>query len=284
MRPLDNIIKDYLNENITKIAKELDGVDIISIVSLILPGVDAVVRDAIEISKTSEERVAVILQTDGGVVEVVESIVNVIRTFYKEVVVIVPDQAMSAGTVLALGADRIMMDYFSKLGPIDPQIVKDGKLVPALSYLKQYEKLNEKSRKSAITTAEYAMLQQLDVGELYQFEQARELSVELLIKWLSQYKFKDWRITESSKVKVTEKIKQERAREIAKLLNDPERWHSHGRGINIATLREELKLRIEDYSENQKLANYIKKYFNLLMDYVSREQKSIFVHTEKYFT
>ena len=28
------------------------------------------------------------------------------------------------------------------------------------------------------------------LGELYQFEQARELSVELLINWLSRYKFK----------------------------------------------------------------------------------------------
>ena len=92
---------------------------------------------------------------------------------------------MSAGTVFALSADRIMMDYFSRLGPIDPQIVKDDKLVPAHAYLNQYTKLNEKVEKGQLTTAEYAMLGKLDLGELYQFEQASELSIELLVEWLS---------------------------------------------------------------------------------------------------
>ena len=47
--------------------------------------------------------------------------------------VIVPDGAMSAGTIFALSADRIMMDYFSCLGPIDPQIEKDDN-----SYVRSY--------------------------------------------------------------------------------------------------------------------------------------------------
>ncbi len=34
------------------------------------------------------------------------------------------------------------------------------------------------------------MLNKLDLGELYQFEQARESSIDLLIKWLTQYTFK----------------------------------------------------------------------------------------------
>ena len=175
------------------------------------------------------------------------------------------------------------MDYFSRLGPIDPQIVKDGKLVPALAYLNQYQKLNEKAAQGNLTTAEYAMLGKLDLGELYQFEQARELSVELLIKWLSQYKFKDWKKTETRKIPVTKDLKQERAKEIAKILNDPDRWHSHGRGIDISTLRNELKLKIEDYSEDENLSKSIRNYFNLLVDYLSREKLVSFVHTEEYF-
>ena len=77
------------------------------------------------------------------------------------------------------------MDHLSCLGPIDPQIERDDKLVPALSYLNQFERLNAKAAQGQLTTAEYALLDKLDLGELYQFEQARELSVELLIKWLS---------------------------------------------------------------------------------------------------
>lgn len=283
MRPLDDYIKTKLDKYITDIGVQLDNADTISIVSPIVPGIDVTIRDAIEMNKTPKDKVAIILQTPGGVVEVVERIVGVIRNFYKEVIVVVPDQAMSAGTVLALSADKIMMDYFSRLGPVDPQIFKDNNLVPALSYLKQYEKLNKKAEAGNLTTAEYAMLNKLDLGELYQFEQARELSVELLIKWLSQYKFKNWKTTEDRNVKVTEKMNKIRAKEIANLLNDPERWHSHGRGIDISTLSKELKLEIEDYSKNVKLSDSIKVYFNLLIDYMTRGQLNSFVHTKEYF-
>ena len=283
MRPLDDYIKKQLNDHIAEIGGQLDGVDTMSIISPIMPGIDEMVRSAIEVKEAKKPGIAIILQTPGGVVEVVERIVDVIRSFYKDVTVIVPNQAMSAGTVFALSADRIMMDYFSRLGPIDPQIVRDDKLIPALAYLKQYEKLNNKAQQGDLTTAEYAMLRQLDIGELYQFEQARELSVELLIKWLSQYKFKDWETTETKGVKVTEEMKKARAKEIADRLNDPERWHSHGRGIDIFTLKKELGLKIDNYGKNEKLSKSIRAYFSLLTDYLSREKLRSFVHTEEYF-
>ena len=283
MRPLDDYIKTRLNEDIVSIGKQLGDADTMAIVSPILHGIDRKVRDAIEMNKKPGGKLAIVLETPGGVVEIVERMVEVIRNIYQEVIVIVPDTAMSAGTVFALSADSIMMDSFSRLGPIDPQIIKDDKLVPALAYLNQYQKLNEKAERGSLTTAEYAMLGKLDLGELYQFEQARELSVELLIKWLSQYKFKDWKTTETRGARVTKKMKQERAKEIAHILNDPDRWHSHSRGISIDTLRDELKLKIDDYSENEKLNGSIKNYFSLLIDYRSREELISFVHTKEYF-
>lgn len=106
------------------------------------------------------------------------------------------------------------MDYFSCPGPIDPQIEKDKRLVPALSYLNQFERLNKKAQDGNLTAAEYALLSKLDLGELYQFEQAGELSVELLVKWLSSCKFKAWVETETRGVEVTERMKEERAQKI----------------------------------------------------------------------
>ena len=176
------------------------------------------------------------------------------------------------------------MDQLSCLGPIDPQIEKDGQLVPALSYLIQYERLKERARSGELTTAEYALLNQMDLGELYQFEQARELSIELLIKWLSQYKFKNWTKTETRGKDVTEELKKERAGEIAALLNDPERWHSHGRAIDIETLRSnEVKLQIENFEDEPDLCKHIRNYFDLLKDYMSRQQLVSFVHTKEHF-
>ena len=46
-------------------------------------------------------------------------------------------------------------------------------------------------------------------------------------------------------------MKTSRAKKIAKQLNNHSRWHSHSRGIDIDTLRIELNLKIEDYSDDK---------------------------------
>ncbi len=282
MRPVDTHIKDELDTHIDTIGAELDA-DVVAVVSPIVPGLDLRIRDAIDKLSPKKRSIAVILDTPGGIVEVVERIVTTLRWAYDEVVVIVPDRAMSAGTIFALSADRIVMDYFSCLGPIDPQIERDGKLVPALAYLNQFERLNEKASTSSLSTAEYALVSKLDLGELYQFEQARELSIELLVKWLSTYKFKGWKNTETRKKPVTDEMRVKRAEKIAALLNETARWHSHARGIDIRTLRDEVGLQIEDLSGNSNLHRYVRTYFELLKDYMSREQLFSFVHTRGYF-
>ncbi len=283
MRPVDAHIKDQLTRHLGEIEGKLNA-DVVAIISPILPGLEQQLRYAMDMLRCKKSSVAVVLDTPGGVVEVVERMVTALRSLYGEVMVIVPDRAMSAGTILALSADRIMMDYLSCLGPIDPQIEKEGKLVPALSYLNQFERLNKKAQAGALTTAEYALLNKLDLGELYQFEQARELSQDLLIKWLSQYKFKNWLKTETKQVPVTENMKEQRAKHIAALLNNPEKWRSHGRAIDMKTLRgEEIKLKVEDLEDDPALYQVVREYFGLLKDYMNREQLISFVHTREYF-
>ena len=282
MRPLDDHIKNQLTQGLVSIGTKLDA-DVVTIISPIIPGLEHRLRQAIEVLPENKNAVAVILDTPGGVVEVVERMVTVLRSVYKEVIVVVPDRAMSAGTILALSADRIMMDHLSCLGPIDPQIEREGKLVPALSYLNQFERLNEKAQNGQLSTAEYALLNKLDLGELYQFEQARELSIDLLIRWLTQYKFKNWTTTETKEEEVTEIMKTERAREIAALLNDPEKWHSHGRAIDAKTLREEVNLKIDSFEDDVELYKAIRSYFELLGDYMHRGELVSFVHTREYF-
>ena len=282
MLPLDKYIKVQLNEHLEKVG-DLLGADGLTIISPIVPGLDTLVRDAIESFEERKDSIVIILDTSGGVVEVVERMVDAIRHYYNEVIFIIPDRAMSAGTIFALSADRILMDYFSCLGPIDPQIMKDGAFVPATSYLRQFERLNDKAANGQLTSAEYALLNKLDLGELHRFEQATELSTELLKKWLSAYKFKNWVTTETSSTPVTSGMKEVRANEIADLLNDTERWHSHGRGINKDTLINELNLKIEDYSVVEGLDNVVKEYFELLKDYMARGQNQTFVHTREYF-
>ena len=93
---------------------------------------------------------SIILTTTGEAVEPVERAVEIIRGKYRYVNFVIPDYAMSAGTIFCMSGDKIYMSKSSSLGPIDPQVPKsDGKYVPAMGYLEQFEKLVEKSRQGA---------------------------------------------------------------------------------------------------------------------------------------
>jgi membrane-bound ClpP family serine protease len=261
--------------------KKLDA-DVMAIFGPIIPGAEHKVRTAIEVSGARRRKLAVFLHTPGGIVEIAERMVNVIRHHYKEVVFVIADVAMSAGTVFAMSGDVIMMDYFSCLGPIDPQVQREGKLVPALSYLVQFKRLTDKAAGGQLTTAEFALLNKLDLAELHQFEEARALSQSLLEKWLVNYKFKDWTHRETSREAVTLQHKQERAKEIARRLSDNEHWHSHGRGIPMEALRAELNLRIDDFGTNKELADLIHRYESLIKDYVTVNGLPHFVHARSF--
>lgn len=63
-----------------------------------------------------------ILHSPGGTAEAAESIVAYLRKRFSELRVIVPVAAMSAATMMAMAADRIVMGQHSQVGPIDPQL------------------------------------------------------------------------------------------------------------------------------------------------------------------
>jgi Serine dehydrogenase proteinase len=281
MITMNRTVSEKLDELLAAIEAQLNA-DVLTLFGPILHGMEHRVREAIESLGEHRSKLAVILHTAGGVVEVAERMVTVIRHHYAEVVFIVPDIAMSAGTVLAMSGDAIMMDYASCLGPIDPQVERDGKLVPARSYLLQYERLIEKAKENALTTPEFAILQGYDQAELHSFRMACNLSIELLVKWLSTFKFKDWLLTETTKTPVTPGAREARAREVATLLMDNERWGSHGRGISPKVLREELNLHINDMGEDRVLLSLIRQYFELGVDFMLRNNLGQFAHTREY--
>jgi hypothetical protein len=181
-----------------------------------------------------------------------------------------------------MSGDTIMMDHFACLGPIDPQVEREGKLVPALSYLEQFNRLVNKSAQGTLTTAELALLSKLDLAELHYFEQAKKLTEDLLESWLATYKFKEWNETETRKVQVTKAMREQRAREIAVALNNHERWRSHGRGINMQTLQHELKLKIDDFGAIPALASAVKEYWDFVVNCMMRENLVSFVTSREF--
>jgi hypothetical protein len=276
-------IEAELEKRLKKV-EEVAGADVLVCVHPILQPFDDLIRDHVEDIKDRRESLLVILETEGGSIETTERIADVLRHHYpKEITFLVPNYAMSAGTILVMSGDRIMMDYYSVLGPIDPQIRnQNGQTVPALGYLEQYKQLIAKSSKGKLTNAELAfMIEKFDPAQLHRLEQAREHSVDLLKRWLVEYKFKNWTETKDRKVPVTHKMKQDRAKEIANKLNDTRLWRSHGRGLSMQVIQNALNLLVDDFGQDSDLNGSVRAYYRLLKDYMGRRGHTFGIQTKE---
>jgi hypothetical protein len=278
----NDFIEQQLDERI-RVIEGFYGADAISLNGPLLFGVDDIIRKAVE-AKFHEapprSKLVVLLTTGGGVVEVLPRIVDTFRRHYTVVDFIVPNYAFSAGTVLVMSGDAIHMDSYSRLGPIDPQIVRpDGSQVPALGYLERYNKLLRKANNGHASTAEIQLLiSAFDQGELYQYEHARALSVTLLKEWLPKCKFKEWKVTRTRNRRVTVQMKERRAAQIAMELNNTEKWHVHGHGISMAVLETVLNMPIDDFGSDADRSKAIRGYHELMCDYMSKRNTKAAVH------
>lgn len=164
-----------------------------------------------------------LLHTPGGDVDAAEKLISMVRTTVGtgRLRVIVPDFAKSAGTLMTLAADRIVMSDSSELGPIDPQISLNdgnGNRLPhsVLSYLDAYNTHTDTLRRNPNDVPAQIMLSKLDPTTVKLFEAARQRAQsqaeELLHRWMFQ----------------TEKGNFTK---IAADLMDPKRWLSHGQMI-----------------------------------------------------
>ena len=210
------------------------------------------------------DAIDLILETPGGSGEAAEDIVRLIREYFPSMGVIVPGTAKSAGTILAMAGDEILMSDESALGPIDAQIPQKGKIFSAHALLQGMDQIKQEIMETGKLNRVYIpMLQNLSPGELQHARNAQEFAVGLVQKWLERYKFKDWTKHSTSGKAVTEKEKHDRANEIATALSDHSQWKTHGRSIKISDLHE-LGLRITDFGENHELADAIRRYYILL--------------------
>ncbi len=286
---VDMAIKDVLSRSLKKLEDHLSS-DVIYYFGAIQPSVEKPFRDFIEDLKADDiehNKLSIILNTPGGSAETVEKMVAITRHHYDEVDFVVPDYAMSAGTIFCMSGDKIWMEYSSSLGPIDPQVFNGNNWVPALGYLDKVAELIEKSRNNELTQAEFLMLKDQDLAMLKSYEQARDLTVSLLKEWLVKYKFKNWDKHHTSEdlmdTDVTHEQKQKRAEDIAVILGDNKIWHSHGRSIGLHTLKDVLKLKIEDYSRDDELRPLIREYNDTICDYVVKSGHPGFLHSRNHF-
>lgn len=169
------------------------------------------------------------LHTPGGDMDAAEKLITLVHNVVGAATlrVVIPDFAKSAGTLMALGADYIMMSDSSELGPIDPQIVlNDGNgnrvLTPIQSYLDAYDQHVAALKSNPADVAAQIMLQKFSPDRVHVFEMARQRARKFAEQQLQQGMFRNQAPTTGNYTSIA-----------AELMNT-QKWQSHGQMIGHA--------------------------------------------------
>lgn len=183
-----------------------------------------------------------IVHTPGGNPTATEGIVKYLHSkFGSDIRVIVPQMAMSAGTMLACSAKSIIMGKHSCLGPIDPQY--GG--VPAYNIVNEFrEAKSDLDNNIQAKTYWELQLKKYPAAFFYTVLDAINLSSALATDWLTQYMFID-----EDKKEVKKKVAR-----IVKTLNANNKSHSRHFTYDFC---ENLGLKVEELESDQVLQELV---------------------------
>jgi len=198
-----------------------------------------------------------IMHSPGGRAEATEAIVKYLRDKFKHIRVIIPHEAMSAATILACAADKIIMGRQSYLGPIDPQFQLQTSLgvqsVPAQAILDQFARAKREYAENRTNLAVWIpSLQQYGPALLEQCEHALALSKELVSDWLAR-----WMLRRSRR-------RRELAKLIATELAKHEHWRTHGRPLDARFLKSK-GMRVVLLEKDQQLQDKVLTVYHAAM-------------------
>lgn len=202
-------------------------------------------------------KVDIYLETPGGSGETAEEIGRFLHDRFEAISFVIAGEAKSAGTILSLSGDEILMTETGSLGPIDAQVKIGRSIVSAHDYMEWIKlKRANAEEKGHLNPFDATMIAQISPGELGSVYHSLKFAEDLVKEWLVKYKFKNWNRTETKKQEVTINMKEKRAQEIAKALTNHTMWRSHGRSIKIDDL-ENIGLRVTRIDDNPELADVV---------------------------
>jgi len=216
-----------------------------------------IIHDLLASKKNLKKKVDMYIETPGGSGETAEEIVRFLHNNFDTVSFVVSGEAKSAGTIIVLSGDEILMTETGSLGPIDAQMGIGRSLISAYDYIEWVkDKRKEAEERGRLNPFDATMVAQITPGELGSVFHALKFAEDLVIEWLVNYKFKNWTVTETRKIPVTEEMKRQRAVEITKELINHSKWRLHGRSIKIDDL-EKIGLKITRIDSDQRLAEIV---------------------------
>lgn len=170
-----------------------------------------------------DEDLDLLLHTGGGDIDAAEKLISMLRHKAGDanLRIIVPDYAKSAGTLMVLGADAVVMSDTSELGPIDPQIIlSDGNgnriRHSVQSYLDAYDQHSATLRTNPDDVAAKIMLSKLDPATVKLFQAVKARARKFAEQQLARGMFRsggNWS-------------------QAAAELIDTQRWQSHAQMIS----------------------------------------------------
>lgn len=205
-----------------------------------------IIKDLLQ--SVSSTKLDFYIESPGGSGEAAEEIVECLRDKFEHVSFVVSGEAKSAGTILTLSGNEILMSDSGSLGPIDAQVKIGRMVVSAYDYMEWVDSKRDEAQKyGKLNPFDATMVAQISPGELNGIYHALNFAMDLIKEWLPKYKFKNWTKTETRCLPVTEDYKIQRASEIADALVNHSKWRTHGRSLKIKDLQELLKInRIDD--------------------------------------
>jgi ClpP class serine protease len=195
------------------------------------------------------------LHTPGGGIAATESIVDYLhKMFGSNIRAIVPQIAMSAGTIIACSCKKIMMTEHSNLGPIDPHL--NG--IPAFGVIEEFQQAHREIKKDATKLGLWQpIITQYRPTFLGQCQNAIAWSKQFVEQHLENVMFSG-----DTKAKA-------KARSVTRKLLDYKKNKSHSRHIHLAECRS-IGLdvdRIEDDADLQDLVLTVHHcYMHVLMN------------------
>ncbi len=184
-----------------------------------------------------------ILHTPGGDVAATESIVDYLLTvFAKDVRAIVPQLAMSAGTMISCACKSIVMGKQSSLGPIDPQVggMPAQGLIEEMEYVEKLARSNDQA-----AFAWQPIIARYPPTLIGQCRKAVEWSETLVGDWLKQNMFSD------NPTKADELSKN-----VLKTLASHTKSKSHSRHFSLEACKS-MGLKIEVLEDNPELQDAV---------------------------
>lgn len=203
------------------------------------------------------DKLDLILHSPGGSMEAADQIVQYLRSKYNHIRAIIPQNAMSAATMISCACDQIVMGKHSAIGPIDPQIsfpTQTGTFTaPAQAILDEFDQAKKEVAEDPKTAPLWvSKIQSYPHGFLNICKTTLDLSRDKVTEWLNTYMFRD------------KDNKKDLGKSIADWLGDAKEHKTHGRPINITTARGKGLL-VEPLEEDQDLQELVLSVFHATM-------------------